>query len=394
MRKQIKLGRNDPCPCGSGKKLKHCRGDSRGGSQSQRGARRPPPPEIFDHAREHFARMEAEERERIRQYGDIRPIIGVQNWGKQFVAVRNRLYWGNWKYFPDFLDYFLQARFGPDWTEAQNRLDPSAQHPISRWRARGLSYNNKAVTEQAGRPGVPPNGFMAAYFGFAYDLYVVDDNNELDDRLLERLKNREQFQGARHELFAEATCLRAGFTVTHENERDPNRRHVEFVATHKNTGLRIAVEAKSRHRPGVLAQDGEPVAEDQVDFRFSRLIHDAVAKEPRLPLAIFLDTNLPPLRARKFYGPRVSPPQPSLYLQRILEEVRKRAGGRDPYNLLVFTNIPHHFGRDDELDPPRDWVAYIAQASNTPVHSPEVLQQLARASELYGNVPNAFPKNS
>jgi len=188
--------------------------------------------------------------------------------------------------------------------------------------------------------------------------------------------------------------LRAGFTVAHENEKDPNRRHVEFFATHKNTGLRIAVEAKSRHRTGVLAQDGEPVAENQVDFRFSRLIHDAVAKVPGLPLAIFLDTNLPPQRARKFYGPRVSPPQPSLYLQRILEELRKRAGGKDPYNLLVFTNIPHHYDGDDELDPPRDWVAYIAQAPNTPVHSAAVLQYLARASELYGNVPNAFPKNS
>ena len=25
-RKQIKVGRNDPCPCGSGKKFKHCHG--------------------------------------------------------------------------------------------------------------------------------------------------------------------------------------------------------------------------------------------------------------------------------------------------------------------------------------------------------------------------------
>ncbi len=388
----MKVGRNDPCPCGSGKKLKHCHADRRGMAQHEPGTRRPPPPNIVDRAREHFARLEAEERERNGRYGDIRPIIGAQNWGKQLVAVRNRLYWGNWNYFPDFLDYFVQARFGQDWKEAQNRLDPAAQHPISRWRARALSYN-EAMTEQAGGPGVPRNGSMAAYFGFAYDLYVVDDNNELNDQLLERLKNREQFQGARHELFAEATCLRAGFTVTHENEKDPNRRHVEFVAIHKNTGLRIAVEAKSRHRSGVLAQDGKPVVEGQVDFRFSRLINDAVAKEPGLPLAIFLDTNLPPVRAGKFYAPRFSPPRPSLFLQRILEETRRRAGGTDQYNLLVFTNIPHHYGRDDELDPPRNWIAYIPQNPSTPVHNPAVLQKLARASELYGNVPNAFPKN-
>ena len=75
---------------------------------------------------------------------------------------------------------------------------------------------------------------------------VVADNNTLDDVLLARLKHRDHFQGARHELFAEATCLRAGFTVEHENERDGTRKHVEFVAVHKATGQRLSVEAKSK----------------------------------------------------------------------------------------------------------------------------------------------------
>ena len=54
---------------------------------------------------------------------------------------------------------------------------------------------------------------MAAYFVFAYDLWVVNDTGRLDRRFLERLKNRDQFQGARHELFAEATCIRGNFAV-------------------------------------------------------------------------------------------------------------------------------------------------------------------------------------
>jgi hypothetical protein len=236
-----------------------------------------------------------------------------------------------------------------------------------------------------------PNGSMAAYFGFAYDLYVVDHNNNLDDRLLERLKNREQFQGARHELFAEATCLRAGFTVVHEDETDPNRRHVEFIATHPQSGIRLAVEAKSRHRSGVIAQPGAPQAEDQTDFKFSRLVNDAIAKQSTLPLVIFVDTNLPPLSARKFFGEPAPTPVASRFLAAIIEGVRKRNGGQDPYNLLVFTNIPHHYGRDDELDPRRDWIAHIAQAPIVSVQNPEVLLQLATAAELYGVVPNSFP---
>jgi hypothetical protein len=44
---------------------------------------------------------------------------------------------------------------------------------------------------------------------FASDLFVVEDNGELDDALVQRLKIRDQFQGARHELFAEATSVLA-----------------------------------------------------------------------------------------------------------------------------------------------------------------------------------------
>lgn len=71
-----------------------------------------------------------------------------------------------------------------------------------------------------------------AYMTFAYDLYVVANNARLDNRLVERLKQSDQFQGARHELFAEATCLRAGYKIEHENENGRSSRHAELSATH------------------------------------------------------------------------------------------------------------------------------------------------------------------
>jgi hypothetical protein len=103
-----------------------------------------------------------------------------------------------------------------------------------------------------------PCGALAAFTCFAYDLYVVDDNGGLDDEFLQRLKNRQLFQGARHELFAEATCYRAGFSVEHENEKDGSTRHAEFTVRHAPTGQLLSVEAKSRHRAGVLAMPGMP----------------------------------------------------------------------------------------------------------------------------------------
>ena len=127
-----------------------------------------------------------------------------------------------------------------------------------------------------------PNGAMAACNNFYYDLYTVDDNSLLDNDLLERLKHRDQFQGALHELRAQATCLRAGFTIVREDERDRSRRHVEFVAVHKGTGQHILIEAKSRHRAGVMGRAG--VADTSPDLRFQRLINDATAKDPNNPL--------------------------------------------------------------------------------------------------------------
>ena len=61
--------------------------------------------------------------------------------------------------------------------------------------------------------GIKPNGAVLFCNNFYYDLFTVDDNGLLDDHLLARLKHRDQFQGAMHELFAQATCLRAGFTI-------------------------------------------------------------------------------------------------------------------------------------------------------------------------------------
>jgi hypothetical protein len=163
------------------------------------------------------------------------------------VSVQNRIYQGQWNCFPRFLDEFLQHRFGSEWTAEQDSLDLNESHPITYWRRRGLLHHAKTLEGKPAGQLVPPSGFLAAYLGFAYDLYVVDDNNDLDGRLLKRLKNREQFQGAKHELFAEATCMRAGFTAEHEDDTAPGR-HVEFTATHKKSGLRLAVEAKSRYK--------------------------------------------------------------------------------------------------------------------------------------------------
>ena len=332
------------------------------------------------------------EQTRLATYGEIRPVIHLADFhGYRFVGVRNRLYYSKkWRFFTDFLLEYGPMMFGKEWLEEQKNASDVDQHPLYIWRKQAYEYMRRQTPQQDGMFVAVPNGALAACNNFYYDLYTVDDNSVLDDDLVARLKHRDQFQGALHELFAEATCLRAGFTIIRENAKDPKRRHVEFVAVHKSTGQHILVEAKSRHRPGIMGRRGSRDA--TADIKFRRLINDAVAKDPKNPLAIFVDTNLPAERAHRFYSPRsTNPLTPSLAMSALMEKVRKDYGGVDPYNLIVFSNHPCHYSDDDRPATGSRWSGFISQKARVPVIHQQTLFDLLRAVNLYGNVPTHFP---
>jgi hypothetical protein len=161
-------------------------------------------------------------------------------------------------YLPDFLCDYIPALFGTEWGQAELAKPEHDRHPLVQWRVEMMKYMQQQPTHADGAHNAPPSGFMAACMALAFNLFAIQDNSRFDDDLLARLKNKQQFQGARHEVFAEATCLRAGFSIEHENERDGTSRHAEFTAKHKATGQFISIEAKSRHREGVLGQPGSP----------------------------------------------------------------------------------------------------------------------------------------
>jgi hypothetical protein len=238
------------------------------------------------------------------------------------------------------------------------------------------------------------NGLLMAYLSVAYDIYIIQQNNRLDSDFLERLKHREHFQGARHELFAESTCLRAGFKVEREDERDRTQFHAEFTAEHKLTGVKLSVEAKSKCRPGILGMPGTARRAEQIRFRVGELINDAVNKKPGYPLVVFVDTNLPARAAQRFF-PTV-PGQPTGKIKSALDEVAKRHGGRDPYSLVVFTNLPYHYA---SVNDPFTEKHYF---STGPTPEPDdegatlrmdALRAIHDAAMLHGNIPQEFPSN-
>ena len=163
--------------------------------------------------------------------------------GYRIVAVRNRIYYSKtWRFFADFLMEYGRLRFGQEWFEEQNVTSLENQHPIHIWRRQAYEFINRQPKRADGAILTTPNGPVAACNNFYYDLYTVDDNSLLGETLLSRLKHRDQFQGAMHELFAEATCLRAGFTITRENERDGTRKHVEFITLVQDRFLQSEIE--------------------------------------------------------------------------------------------------------------------------------------------------------
>lgn len=382
----MKIGRNDPCPCESGKKFKKCCLNR----PAEIWPTVPPiPPEVL----KKFMEREAKEKERIVRYGKVKPEIAIDFQGYKLVAVGSRLHYSkSWKFFPDFLMNYLPSVFGKEWGQAELAKPFEQQHQAVQWRAKCIQFMRMQKRNEQGFFDAVPNGFAAAFLNLAYDLYIVQHNGRFDDDLLNRLRQRDQFQGARHELFAEATCLRAGLSIDHEDEKDRSKRHAEFTATHRETGQKISVEAKSKHREGVLGRPGQQESENEVNLRFGRLINDAIDKNPPYPLVILLDTNLPPGVAEQVFEP-VSrqpfiPPRP----MKFLGEVRKKHGGVDPYSLVLFTNHPHYYGKEDEQVPAGKTLFVMSQLPKNPPTHPKAILDLYTAADLYGNIPNTFPE--
>lgn len=232
-----RVGRNDLCPCGSGKKFKRCHGAL--GSDI--------PVEVMPaHIQIAFARAQAEEVQRTRQQGLGRPIISFEAKGHRLVAVNNRLMYGkSWKTFHDFLSDYIKTAIGPEWGNLEIAKPLADRHPILQWYDAVCTYQRESMRIASGVvTSAPMTGAVAAYVNLAYDLFALDHNAELQDRLLARLRNHDNFSGARYEIRVASQLIRAGFELEFENEDDGSTTHCEFTATYKASGRKFSVEAK------------------------------------------------------------------------------------------------------------------------------------------------------
>jgi hypothetical protein len=307
-----KVGRNTPCPCGNGKKFKRCHGSPHFQEQLTQAAQ---------YQRE---RVKAEALQRERQQGRGRPIVSTEHNGTRFVAVKNRLFHSkSWRTFHDFLGDYIKMVLGPAWGTSEIAKPLEERHPILVW------YHHLCIVQQQyiKTPGqvtsMPKTGAISAYTQLAYDLYALDHNAELQKKLIGRLKNADNFAGARYEVFVAAVMIRAGFDLEFSNEDDRNKTHCEFIATHKRTSRKFSVEAK--HRTGTR-------------FRLGRQLIRALGKDADHARIIFIDINIPDDTTEVEF-----PAQMEAGLRNVRSFEDKIINGNSlPDAYLFITNTPWH----------------------------------------------------
>lgn len=331
-----------------------------------------------------FQEHQARETIRKQKYGEVRPIIHLDADESKFVAVGNKLYVSkNWKTFPDFLLSYIAKAIGCSWGKAELAKPFEEQHIILKWYDGTSRFYSQQKADENGLFSAIPNGVTTAYLLLAYDLYILRHHSSLQNKIIKRLKHKDQFQGARYELFVAATCLRAGFDIEYEDDVDRKKKHPEFKATHKRTGQMILVEAKSRHRQGVLGFGVQKKSVPIMKARIGKLLNQALQKPTNYPYIIFIDLNLPPYPGQIFQKP---------WFKEIIKAASQIKGDLDPFNLIVFTNHPHHYVREDAPYPQNETASLFSQNPKVYVEHPKTILKIHEAALQFGNIPNDFPE--
>jgi hypothetical protein len=201
-----------------------------------------------------------------------------------------KLYFEGANSYAGVMDWYLFFKIGKSWIASQSGLTTDKMHPLVYW-------HHLAMLQLQNRKDGGTNCFCGAeicwrYLG--YHLALIGEHAELSSKLIKRLRDPNHFQGARFEISIAAAMIVAGFNLEYEPEKGPGK-HPEFIATDNDSGLKFAVEAKSKKRTDVLGHVDQGAGEATLEAGVRRLLRDAIDKDTELPLIAFVEVNLPDL---------------------------------------------------------------------------------------------------
>jgi hypothetical protein len=318
--------------------------------------------------------------------GYVRPQVTLRIGDVRFVAVGSRLLSGRWVTFPDFLTDYCKTVLGAAWGNAEIVKPFEQKHPIMQWYQKWAEFSSNQSPASDGTFMAVASGPVSAWFHLAYDLYVLQHNAILQSALVDRIRKVDQFQGARYELTVAASFIRAGFKIKHEDETDRQRKHPEFIATYESTGETIAVEAKSRHRPGVLGRPGQMEQPADVTAGIASLLQSALDKAIEQPYVVCIDLNLPPFGE----GNVLQQPQIREVMETIVQKEKNYPKEAFPITVVVVTNFPHYYVSNDVEDPRKDFLVSPSTYPKYPIGTAGIVDVLFKSLNEYAYIPNYF----
>ncbi|MDE1465777.1 hypothetical protein [Spartinivicinus poritis] len=342
-------------------------------------------PHILQKIMEH----QRQKAEYARRYGELKEPIIANFKDYKIVVVGNKVHHDKeWRTFPDFLFDYLIKKLTPEWGNSELQKPEKDKHQIISLYQKLCLWQEKQPKDSDGIYKAYSTGTVASYYQLAYDIYALEHHMKLQKEVIARLKLKNNYQGARYELTVAATFIRAGFTIEYEDETDNSIKHPEFIATHKKTGIVVSVEAKSRHRPGIQGHLGEPKV--VVKANIKRILHNALSKPTNYPYLIFIDLNMQPIRGNIFK---------SDVFTEILKTLEKKEDSPEyqdgfPATACIFTNYPHHYADDEELDPEKSWLTITTKNPKFPFPNIDIIHSINTALKQYGYIPNEFPQDT
>jgi len=378
----MKIGRNQKCPCGSGKKFKRC-------------CLEKPSSKELEQWRQSIENSLEVDSKMLESKGIFVNFVRPINFqGKRVWALGNRLYPNEPPTitFSEFILKVLQTELGKEWWEENKAKTPDEHHYIFKafhrfelWKKR---VDKEARIGPDGSKGAFPDGWTYNLFSLAFDVAMLIQRTEgINDDLLRRLRNIDSYQGARYEIAVASIFAMMGCKITFIDNHLNTEKHPEFYAEFSdNSSLKVAVEAKSKHRPGVIHQAGKPEPSNLQKTRIVPLINSALKQNPGdVPFIIFVDINQP-------FELSITPEE---YIKRLIldtQNMRKpSAKSPDEFALLYLTNYSGQFLEEKEMT--KTYSTFVfPQYSTMPVRDSVFLDRLQRAVNSYGYIPHITPE--
>lgn len=316
------------------------------------------------------------------EFGRVRPIVHCDFKGQKVIAVGSHLMMSkSWNTFIDFLVDYIGGVLGSEWGNSEITKPWEERHPLMKWYDGLCRQQAEAQHKQNGKFfSFVPNASSFNYLHFAYDVYCLAHHSSFQEKILRRIKHIDQFQGARYELFAAATCIRGGYELKYEDESRSGSKHQEFHAKHLDTGRVISVEAKSKHRPGVLGYSGASDL-NAVKIKVRSLINQALEKPAIGNRVIFVELNIFQDNSNFLE---------SKWFKEIADSAcgLELSNGDDPFEMIVFTNNAAHTNPSEEITSGVHSLVMFRKGYTFQNPPPNDLIAIKRAVDIANKIPS------